>query len=77
MSAQPTQAVQPAANYSFDDSEFWRTIPAWRSIDAKTFGDFRWQQQNSVTSVPAIREALQDLATPALIADIETGLLKT
>ena len=77
MSAQPTQTEQPATNYSFDESEFWRTIPAWRDADADTFGDFRWQQQNSVTSVPAIQEVLQDLATPSLIADIEAGLLKT
>ena len=77
MSAQPTQTEQPATNYSFDESEFWRTIPAWRDVDADTFGDFRWQQQNSVTSVPAIPEVRQDLATPALIGDIEAGLLKT
>ncbi|MFQ3169673.1 MAG: lysine 2,3-aminomutase, partial [Limisphaerales bacterium] len=77
MTVQPTQTEHSATGYSLDDSEFWRTIPAWRDVDADTFGDFRWQQQNSVTSVPAIQEVLQDLATPALIADIEAGLLKT
>ena len=63
--------------YAFDRSEFWRMIPAWRDVDAETFGDFRWQQRNSVTSIQGIQDALQELATPALIADIEAGLLKT
>ena len=77
MSAQPTETEQPATDYSFDESEFWRTIPAWQDVDAETFGNFRWQQQNSVTSVPGIQGVLRDLATPSLIADIEAGLLKT
>ena len=63
--------------YAFDRSEFWRTIPAWRDIDAATFGDFRWQQRHSVTSIQGIQEALRELATPSLVADIEDGLLKT
>ena len=71
------QTDSSEVGYAFDQSEFWRTIPAWRDVDAETFGDFRWQQQNSVTSVPAIQEALGELASPALIADIEAGLLKT
>ena len=64
-------------NYNFDRSEFWRAIPIWRDIDAKTFGDFRWQQRNSVTSIQGLQEALGQLAAPALISDIEDGLLKT
>ena len=71
------QTDSPAVGYAFDRSEFWRTIPAWRDIDAETFGNFRWQQQNSITSVPGIQEVLQGLATPPMIADIEDGLLKT
>ncbi len=63
--------------YDFDRSEFWRSIPLWRDVDSKTFGDFRWQQRNSVTSMPGIKEALCELASSALISDIEAGLLKT
>ena len=63
--------------YDFDRSEFWRAIPIWRDIDAETFGDFRWQQRNSVTTVHRIKEALSELASSALISDIENGLLKT
>ena len=63
--------------YAFDRTEFWRAIPAWRDVDTETFGDFRWQQRNSVTSIQGIQEALGELAKPALIADIEAGLLKT
>ena len=58
------QTDSSEVGYAFDQSEFWRTIPAWRDVDAETFGDFRWQQQNSVTSVPAIQEALGELASP-------------
>ena len=57
--------------YAFDRTEFWRAIPAWRDVDAETFGDFRWQQRNSVTSIQGIQQALGELAKPALIADIE------
>ena len=63
--------------YAFDRSEFWRTIPTWRDVDAETFGEFRWQQRNSITSIQGIQDALQELAKPTLIADIEAGLLKT
>ena len=63
--------------YEFDRSDFWRSIPAWRDIDPETFGDFRWQQRNSITSIQGIQKTLKELATPSLIADIEAGLLKT
>ena len=63
--------------YDFDRSEFWRAIPKWGDIDSETFGDFRWQQRNSVTSIPGIKETLGEKASSALISDIEAGLLNT
>jgi len=56
--------------YDFDRSEFWRAIPKWRDIDSETFGDFRWQQRNSVTSIPSIKETLGEKASSALIVFI-------
>ena len=42
------QTDSPAVGYAFDRSEFWRTIPAWRDIDAETFGDFRRSEERRV-----------------------------
>ena len=58
--------------YDFDRSEFWRAIPKWSDIDSETFGDFRWQQRNSVTSIPGIKETLGEKASSALISDISS-----
>ncbi len=64
-------------SYRFDDTEFWRNIPAWNEIDSKTFGDHRWQQRNSITTLARIRETLGDLVSSALIDDIDAGLMRT
>ena len=63
--------------YVFDDSEFWRQIPAWRDLDADRFGDYNWQQRNAVTTVPKLVDALGDAVPPSLVQDIEKGLLRT
>ena len=63
--------------YVFDDSEFWRQIPAWRDLGADRFGDYNWQQRNAVTTVPKLVDALGDAVPPSLVQDIEKGLLRT
>ena len=63
--------------YAFDDSEFWRQIPAWRDLGADRFGDYNWQQRNAVTTVPKLVDALGDAVPPSLVQDIEKGLLRT
>ena len=64
-------------SYQLDDTEFWRYIPAWSEIDSKTFGDHRWQQRNSITTLTRIREILGELVGSTLIDDIDAGLMRT
>ena len=73
---QPHSLISVPEPYRFDDTEFWRTVPAWRDVDPKTFGDFRWQQRNSITSLPRISQVLGELASPTLLSDLESGLLR-
>lgn len=56
------------------DGPWWHRYPAWRSIDRRTFHDFRWQNRNSVTSAEALARLLGDLADPAFLEDIDDGL---
>ena len=64
-------------SYQLDNTEFWRIIPAWSEIDSKTFGDHRWQQRNSITTLSRIRETLGKLVSSTLIDDIDAGLMRT
>lgn len=43
------------------DNEFWREIPAWQSVDKKTFYDYQWQLKNSQTSIPMMEATLKGL----------------
>ena len=55
------------------DDDFWRRIPAWKDIDRETFLDHRWQAKNSITKVKKLVAALQGLASPGFINDVEAG----
>ncbi len=55
------------------DGPFWQRIPAYREIDEKTFLDHNWQAKNTITNVAKLLKALEDLVTPAFVADAEEG----
>src|SRR5687768_5595607 len=55
------------------EGEFWRRIPAYRSIDEATFLDHRWQMKASITKVPKLLEALEGLVRPHFIDDAAEG----
>ena len=80
-SIEKTPCSQPGSkdefSYIFDDSEFWRQIPAWRDLDSERFGDFNWQQRNAITTITKLEDALKELASPTLVRDIQKGLLRT
>ena len=58
----------------FDESEFWRKIPAFRGVDRETFLDHRFQARNSVTSIAKLAEALGDRAPESFLGDAAEGI---
>lgn len=60
----------------FRDDEFWKDIPAWRTVTREEFSDFRWQMKNSVTNVAGVQKVLESRVSPEFLADIEAGIKK-
>jgi len=52
---------------------FWQNIPAWREIDEETFLNYKWQEKNAITNPKKLIAAVQDIASPEFIADVESG----
>jgi len=53
---------------------FWKSIPAYESLDGETFHSHVFQTRNSVTSVDKLKEALGGLAEPEFYEDLKRGL---
>jgi lysine 2,3-aminomutase len=53
--------------------EFWRRIPAYRDVDEATFLDHRWQAKASITNVPKLLAAVQDLVSAEFLDDARRG----
>ncbi len=68
--------VDPATlvHREFDDSEFWRKIPAFADVPRETFLDHHWQAKHSVTRADKLLATIQDLVPAEFIADVEAGL---
>ncbi len=73
-------ATKPAASPDeleharFDQEEFWRSVPAYRDIDADTFLDHAWQARNSVTSPARLRKVVEGHTSKAFLADVDEGM---
>ncbi len=52
---------------------FWQQIPAWKDVDQETFGSYKWQERNAVTSPKKLVDSVRDLVTAEFIADVEAG----
>ena len=52
---------------------FWQRIPAYRSVDEKTFLDHHWQAKNSITSPEKLLKAVQELVSAEFIDDARRG----
>jgi lysine 2,3-aminomutase len=59
---------------SFKDDDFWKTVPGWKAVTEKEFGDCRWQLNNSITSVKEIKAILQHRVDDMLLDDIQSAL---
>jgi lysine 2,3-aminomutase len=56
---------------------FWQKIPAYRDVTEEQFLDHAWQAKHTITKVPKLLEALQELVSPAFIADAEEGFKRS
>lgn len=72
-SAKPPVDPETLAHRKLLEGEWWRRIPAYRSIDEATFLDHRWQMKASITRVPKLLEALEGLVSPSFIDDAAEG----
>lgn len=66
-------ATTSLAHREFRDDEFWREIPAWRSVGREQFADHLWQAKHSITRLKHLKEVLEDRIADSLIADIEAA----
>jgi lysine 2,3-aminomutase len=76
--ARPGSARVPVAASAlmyrdFDDSEFWRSIPAYATVDRVTFMDHAFQSRRSVTRVDQLREVLGSRVTSEFLDDLRKG----
>lgn len=53
--------------------DFWKRIPAYKDVDRETFLDHRWQSKKTINRADKLLAALEGLASPGLISDIEAG----
>ncbi len=52
---------------------FWQTIPGWKDVDYETFISTKWQERNAITNSKKLIKAVQDIASPEFIKDVEEG----
>jgi lysine 2,3-aminomutase len=64
----------PLVHREFDESEFWRSVPAFSRVSREEFLDHGFQNRNSVTRVDKLREVIEDLVDPAFLDDVEQGM---
>lgn len=78
-SGEPPPALKPAvdpatlAHKTLRDGEFWHRIPAYRDVNEAQFLDHHWQAKHSITSIPKLLAALQDLVDDGFIEDARRG----
>ncbi|MBK6582124.1 MAG: KamA family radical SAM protein [Pseudomonadales bacterium] len=69
-------AVEPAALHhrGFDDTEFWRRIPAYREVSRATFLDYKFQNKQSITAIDQLEKALGSLVSREFLEDVRAGI---
>jgi len=53
--------------------QFWQNIPGWKEVDEDTFLSHKWQEKNAITNSKKLIKAVQDIASPEFIKDVEKG----
>ena len=55
------------------EDEFWRVIPGYARVSREIFGDFRWQQQNTISSPQELSEVLGGTVPRSFLQDVAEG----
>jgi lysine 2,3-aminomutase len=63
--------------YAFVTEEPWRNVPGWRGVSRGEFGDHRWQERHSITSIDSLATTLGACLSPRLFQDLKHGLART
>lgn len=72
---EPSTFNQPKTDHrTLRRDEFWRDVPAYEKATSAEFGDHKWQQRHTVTSVKQLRETLGSRVTEAFFEDLEAGI---
>lgn len=58
----------------FDDTPFWREIPAFREISEAEFLDWRFQMKNTVTRFEQLVEIVGGITDDLFLLDVQRGL---
>jgi lysine 2,3-aminomutase len=58
------------------ESEFWRSVPAYRDVDEATFLDHRFQAKHSVTRAEQLYAVLREGVSDAFYQAVEQGLVR-
>ncbi len=75
----PKARKPPAADANlvhrrFDESDFWRRIPAFSEVSREEFLDHRFQNRASVTNAAKLRDVVAGLVDETFLDDVEEGL---
>ena len=74
----PSRAPTPEPSWrTLDDTERWRSIPAWADVPRGMFLDHRWQEAEALTKPGDLRAVLGDRVSDAFLADLEAGLARS
>jgi lysine 2,3-aminomutase len=69
-----TVAADELTHRQFDDSEFWRSIPAFAELSRDEFLDYKFQNKQSVTKVEKLAELLQGIVSETFLEDVRQGM---
>jgi len=70
----PPVSEQSLAHRKYDDSDFWRSIPAFANVSRAEFLGHGFQNRKSVTRLDELREVVGGLVGPEFLADVKEGV---
>ncbi len=70
----PAVAEADLSHRCFDQTEFWKKIPAFAEVDEDEFLSWKFQNQNSVRTHAQLDKFLQELVEPEFLEDVREGL---
>lgn len=70
----PPVAHKDLAHRALRRDEFWRRVPGFKHIDARTFHSHEFQARHSITNVGKLQAAIGDLAADGFYREVAAGL---